>query len=115
MVFGMGGFTAESVEGPWYNRANFDENRMYDSGLLIVDDDDDEEDNIICVVYGNGQVKLSPRTGAQRVESSRISKVKGAYYTLNGQLSSTTCVWKSGSLWAPYEAKILVPERRDAA
>ncbi|KDN68286.1 hypothetical protein CSUB01_10362 [Colletotrichum sublineola] len=102
--------------GPWYNRANFDENRMYYSGLLLVDDDDDdEEDNIMCVVYGNGQVKISPRTAAQTVESSRISKVKGAYYTLNGQLSSTTCVWKSSSPWAPYEAKILVPERHDAA
>ncbi|GKT56047.1 glycosyl hydrolase family 43 protein [Colletotrichum tofieldiae] len=113
-------FTAQSVEGPWYNRANFGGgNCMYDNGLLIDDDD------TMYVVYGNGQVKVSQlaadglsvvRTeqvlqasdvNTETVEGNRMYKINGTYYILNDQPGSTTYIWKSSSPWGPYEAKIL--------
>ncbi|GJC91311.1 glycosyl hydrolase family 43 protein [Colletotrichum higginsianum] len=107
-------FTASSVEGPWYNRANFGGGTcMYDNGLLIDDDD------TMYVVYGNGQVKVAQlaadglsvvRTeqvlqasdvNTETVEGNRMYKINGTYYILNDQPGSTT--YPVG----PYEAKIL--------
>ncbi|KAJ0161521.1 putative beta-xylosidase [Colletotrichum tanaceti] len=115
-------FTASSVEGPWYNRANFGGGTcMYDSGLLV-DDDDGET---MYVVYGNGRVSVAQLAadglsvvraeqvlqasdvGTETVEGNRMYKVNGTYYILNDQPGSTTYVWKSSSPWGPYEAKIL--------
>ncbi|OHF04255.1 glycosyl hydrolase family 43 protein [Colletotrichum orchidophilum] len=113
-------FTAASVEGPWYNRANFGgENCMYDNGLLIDDDD------TMYVVYGNGQVSVAQLASdglsvvktqqvlqasdvnTETVEGNRMYKINGTYYILNDQPGSTTYIWKSSSPWGPYEAKIL--------
>ncbi|TDZ28495.1 Non-reducing end alpha-L-arabinofuranosidase BoGH43B [Colletotrichum spinosum] len=116
-------FTASSVEGPWYNRANYGGGLcMYDNGLLIDDDD------TMYVVYGNGQVKVSQLAAdglsvvrseqvlqasdvnTETVEGNRMYKINGTYYILNDQPGSTTYVWKSSSPWGPYEAKILVKD-----
>ncbi|TDZ49624.1 Non-reducing end alpha-L-arabinofuranosidase BoGH43B [Colletotrichum trifolii] len=116
-------FTATSVQGPWYNRANFGGGLcMYDNGLLIDDDD------TMYVVYGNGQVKVSQLAAdglsvvrseqvlqasdvnTETVEGNRMYKINGTYYILNDQPGSTTYVWKSSSPWGPYEAKILVKD-----
>ncbi|OLN91703.1 Non-reducing end alpha-L-arabinofuranosidase BoGH43B 1 [Colletotrichum chlorophyti] len=116
-------FTAESIEGPWYNRANYGGgNCFYDNGLLIDDDD------TMYVVYGNGQVKVSQLSAdgfsvvrtqqvlqasdvnTESVEGNRMYKINGTYYILNDQPGSTTYIWKSSSPWGPYEAKILVKD-----
>ncbi|POS73232.1 glycosyl hydrolase family 43 protein [Diaporthe helianthi] len=114
-------FTAESVEGPWANRANFgNQNCFYDNGLLIDDDD------TMYVVYGSGQVNVSQLSTdgfsvvksqnviqasdvpTESLEGNRMYKINGTYYILNDQPGSTTYIWKSSSPWGPYEPKILV-------
>lgn len=114
-------FTAESVEGPWTNKANFGGgNCFYDNGLLIDDDD------TMYVVYGNGQVNVSQLAAdglsvvksqnvlkasdvpTDTVEGNRMYKINGTYYILNDQPGSTTYIWKSTSPWGPYEHKVLV-------
>ncbi|KAF2251682.1 glycoside hydrolase family 43 protein [Trematosphaeria pertusa] len=116
-------YSAPNATGPWTRLAYLGGgNCYYDTGMLIDDDD------VMYVVYGNPNVRIAQLAsdaksevkstsvlnatdvGVDAIEGNRLYKINGTYYILNDHPGDTTYVWKSmsGSIWGPYESKVLV-------
>lgn len=114
-------YTAPNATGPWTRLAYLGGgNCYYDTGMLIDDDD------TMYVVYGNPNVQVAQLApdgksqvksasvlngtdvGVTDIEGNRMYKINGTYYILNDHPGDTTYIWKSKSIWGPYESKILV-------
>ncbi|KAF1958638.1 glycosyl hydrolase family 43 protein [Byssothecium circinans] len=114
-------YSAPNATGPWTRGAYLGGgNCYYDTGMLIDDDD------TMYVVYGNPNVQIAQLAadgksqvkstsvlnatdvGMDAIEGNRIYKINGTYYILNDHPGDTTYIWKSKSIWGPYESKELI-------
>ncbi|KAF1967936.1 glycosyl hydrolase family 43 protein [Bimuria novae-zelandiae CBS 107.79] len=118
-------YSAPNATGPWTRQAYIGGGEgkcYYDTGMLIDDDD------TMYVVYGNPNVQIAQLApdgksqvksasvlngtdvGVDTIEGNRLYKINGTYYILNDNPGHTTYIWKSKSIWGPYESKILVKD-----
>ncbi|GME27685.1 hypothetical protein jhhlp_000332 [Neofusicoccum parvum] len=110
-------YTASDPAGPWQKAGEID-HCYYDCGLHIDDDD------TMYIVSGNTDINMaqlsadgfsedrlqaafSAPDGYSGTEGNRLYKRNGVYYVLNDHPPSTTFIWKSDSVWGPWEYRVL--------